>query len=187
MIGIYRFAAVSALGLSVLAVGGCDKKDTIEARNESAESVAEKVAKSDIAVRPAPGRWESTVKIEKLEIPNLPPQARETMQHQMGSAQNFASCLTPEQAAKPNAGFFQQGASGCTYDNFSMSDGKIDATMTCNHGGGKQKMSMSGTYGPESYTIAINSDATMPGGMNMTMIMSVAAKRVGECRGNEGG
>jgi len=168
-----------------LSAGGCGKKDSVEAKNESVESVAEKVAKSGLGIKPRAGRWESSVKLEKLEMPNLPPEAKAAMQKQMGTAQSFASCLTPAEAEKPEAGFFQKGASGCTYDRFAMSDGKIDAVMSCNHGGQTQKMAMSGTYGEESYNITVNTNGGAQSGMPMSMTMSIASRRVGECLGNE--
>ena len=179
-----RLMALSTLVLAALAVTGC-KKSTVVAENESAESVAEKVAKSGISIKPKPGRWESSVKIENLEMPNMPPEAKAAMQQHMNTMQHFVSCLTPAEAEKPNAGFFQKGASGCTYDKFVMSDGKMDALMHCNHGGQTQTMAMSGTYGEESYNITVKSDAGKEAGMPMSMTMSITSKRVGECRGDE--
>jgi Protein of unknown function (DUF3617) len=178
-----RLAALPALALATLAVAACGKQDSIEAENESASSVAEKVAKSNI--KPMPGRWQSSMKIEKLEIANMPPEAKAMMQKQMGAMQSFFTCLTPEQVDKPNAGFFQQDASGCTYEKFSMSGGRIDAAVTCKHGQHAQKMTMSGQYSPESYNITMSSNGEMQPGMPMSMVMSIAAKRIGECNGKE--
>src|SRR3954468_22353857 len=91
-------AAVAAL--AALSLAGC-KKDSVVAKNESAESVANKVAASDIKLQP--GRWESTMKFEKLDMPNMAPQAKAMMEKQMGISQTFATCLTSEQANQPGA------------------------------------------------------------------------------------
>lgn len=176
-------AALAATILAALA--GCgDSKDAVTAKNESVEAVASQVAQSD--VKPRPGRWESAMKLDRMEIANLPPQAKEAMAKQQGMTQTFASCLTPEQAERPNAEFFQKGASGCTYDTFTMAGGKIDAVMTCKQGAGPQKVTMNGTYSPDSYTMAITSEGEMQPGMKMNMAMTINSRRTGDCTGKEG-
>ena len=168
---------------TALLLSACNDGDSVTAKNESVESVAAKVAKSD--VRPRPGRWESTMKIEKMDMPGLPPEARAMMQKQLASAQTFTSCLTPEQAAKPNADFFQGKNSGCTYETFAMGGGKIDAVMTCAQNGRNQKVTMTGDYGPEAYAMNVSSTGEMQPGMAMSMAMSISSKRVGDCTGKE--
>lgn len=168
---------------AAFALAACNNSDSIVAKDESAESVAAKVAKSN--VKPLPGRWESTLKFEKMEMPNLPPAAKEAMNKQLASAHSFSTCLTPEEAAQPDAKFFQGNDSGCKYDSFSMSGGKIDAVMSCDMNGQKQKMTMSGSYGEEAYTISISSSGEAQAGMPMNMAMSIASRRVGDCNGKE--
>jgi len=172
-----RFSALSAAALASLALAGCG--DTIEAENESVESVAKRVAESDI--RPSPGKWESKMTIEKIEIPGLPPEVQGMMKKQMGKAQVSSSCLTPEEAAKPDADFFQPGAdSGCKYNSFKMGGGRIDADMTCEQQGMAQNMKMSGTYGEEAYAMKVSAEGKVQG-QPMSMAMTVTSKRVGEC------
>jgi hypothetical protein len=168
--------------VAVLALAAC-KKEGVVAKDESPASVAKKVAASDL--KPQPGRWESTMKFEKLEMPGMPEQAREAIGRQMGVTQTFASCLTPEQAAKPDAGFFQKSASDCVYDRFVMAGGKLDAAMTCKRDGRKMTMTMNGSYGDTSYDITVNSEGEMQPGMPMSMAMSIASHRVGACNGSE--
>jgi hypothetical protein len=179
-----RTTLVIATAAAALSLGGCKKKDSVEANNASVQSVADKVAASGI--KPKAGQWVSTVKIDKMDIAGMPPQAKAMMQQRIGQARTATSCLTPEQANKPDASFFQQASKDCSYDHFSMTDGKIDAKMTCKHGAASQTMLMSGTYSEESYNIAINTQGEAQPGMPMTMAMSVASKRTGECTGKEG-
>lgn len=171
------------LAFAALALTGCNNSDSIEAKNESAEKVAEKVAKSDI--KPRPGRWESTLKIERMDMPNLPAEARAAMSQRMGEAQKFATCLTPEDVAKPDASFFQGAESGCTYERFTMANGAIDASMICDHAGRTQKTTMTGTYGADSYAIKVASTGEAQPGMPMEVSMSIASRRVGDCNGKE--
>src|SRR5262245_56990003 len=108
--------------VAAVALSACNQGGNVQAENESAEEVAKKVAAADI--KPQPGRWESSIKFEKLEAEGLPPQAKEAMAKQMATAHTFSSCLTPEQVDRPDGGFFAGGAEGCKYDNFTMAGGK---------------------------------------------------------------
>jgi hypothetical protein len=168
--------------IAVLALAAC-KKEGVVAKDESAESVAKKVAASNI--RPLPGRWESNMKFEKMEVPNMPADAKAVMDKQMGITQTFASCLTPAEAEKPEAGFFQKGAENCTYDHFVMTGGKLDAAMTCKERNQQIKMTMVGAYSQTSYNIKVNSQGEMGPGMPMSMAMTISSRRVGDCNGSE--
>ena len=176
--------AVPAMILAVLALGACNRSDVV-AKNESAESVAKKVAEADIRLEP--GRWESVMKIDKMEIANLPASAKAAMEQQQGTTHTFTTCLTPEEAAKPSASFFQKGASGCTYDHFTMAGGRIDAEMTCKQGTGPTHMTMKGEYGGDHYAMAIKSQGEMQPGMAMNVAMTINSRRLGDCTGNETG
>lgn len=183
-----RAVALFTLAACALASAGCQREPEVHAKNESVESVSEKAsAVAQVSLRP--GRWESTMKLDKLEIAGLPPQARDAMAKQMGAKQmgatSFSHCLTPEQAARPNADFFQKGASGCTYDHFTMAGGAIDAEMSCKPGSGPTHMKMQGGYGPENYNLSVSSRAEMQQGMTMDMVLTITSRRVGECTGKE--
>lgn len=164
-------------------LSACNSGETVTAKNESAESVAKKVAASNI--KPRAGRWESTMKIEKMELPDMPPEAKAMMQKHLAAAQTFTTCLKPEQADKPDAEFFQGKSSFCTYDKFVMGGGRIDAVMTCGKEGQSRKMTMTGTYSPEAYAMRMSSNGEMQPGMPMSMTMSISARRIGECTGKE--
>ena len=84
--------------VAVLALGAC-KQEAVVAKDESVEAVANKVAAAKMT--PRPGRWEASMKLGKMDIPGMPAEAKAAMNKQMNVTQSFASCLTPEQAAKP--------------------------------------------------------------------------------------
>lgn len=165
------------------ALTACNSGGSVSAENESAEAVAEKVAAANI--KPLPGRWESKIQFEKLEMEGMPPQAQEAMSKQMAAEQSISTCLTPEQVNKPDGGFFAGGAQGCTYKHFNMAGGKIDAEMTCGKDMYKQTMKMAGTYGEASYDIKVHSQSEVQPGKPMTVALAVAARRVGDCDGKE--
>lgn len=182
-------AAAVARGAVVLCavllspLAACDGREKVEATNESAEAVAKKVAAADI--RPDPGRWESTVKAVKIDMPGMPPEMRGMMEKAMGRQTTFATCLTAEEAAQPNSDFFGQKSDSCTYEHFRMAAGTIDAKLTCKADGASQTIAMTGTYAPDSYDMKMDMVATGGRQGQITMNMAVASKRVGECTGKE--
>ena len=177
-----RFALATAAA-GTIALAACSSGDTIEAENESVESVAEKVANSDI--KPTPGRWESTMSIEKVEIPGMPAEMQDMMKAQMGKASSSISCLTQEEIDANDGEMFKPGEqSGCTYNKFSMGGGEIEADMTCEQGPMKQNMKMAGTYGKDAYAMKVEADGEIQG-KPMSMAMSIKSKRLGDCDGTE--
>ncbi|MCK9542302.1 MAG: DUF3617 domain-containing protein [Novosphingobium sp.] len=179
---VSRSFAIALSTASLLALSACGER-TIEATDESAESVARKVA--DAEIRLQPGRWESTMKMDSMEIGGVPPEARAAMKQQANSVHTFSTCLTPQDVEKPDAEFFQKGAAGCTYDTFTMGGGKIQAAMTCKSGNGSMKTTMQGTYAADSYQMAIQSSGEMQKGMPMKMAMTITSRRTGDCTGRE--
>lgn len=183
MIRSIRFVSLSVLAFGMLALGACG--DTIEAENKSVESVTERVAKSDI--RPSPGRWETQMKMVKMELAGRPPEMRGMMESPLGQVQTSTSCLTKEDAENADGEMFKPAnRSGCKYNNFSMGDGKIESDMTCTDEGGTQNMKMAGTYSSDAYAMQATSEGNM-GGQKMSMAMEIESKRIGDCDGSEQG
>lgn len=169
--------------VAVLALAGC-KKTVVDVKDAKPGDVARQVAASDL--KPEPGRWEGSFKMEKMEVAGLPPQAQEAMQRMASQqAKPYVTCLTREELDKPNAGFFGGENSGCTYEHFTMAGGAIDAKMTCARGPGKVTTGLSGTYSPTSFAITSTATGDMPGGHAMTARVRIDSHRVGECRGDE--
>jgi hypothetical protein len=164
------------------ALAGCSKQPDVDAKNASVEEVQKQVSKSDI--RPRPGRWRQEVRIESIDMPNMPVEMKAQMANQAKMVHAGYTCLTPEQAEKPDASFFQQAAKGCTYDHFRMADGTLDAKMTCTVGETEQVSTMKGTFGPESYDLKIDMRSPVMG-QSMHSVLSLKMTRVGECTGDE--
>ena len=171
-------ASLAALTLT-LSLAACGSKDEVEVKDAKPAEVAAAVAASGL--KPLAGKWESRVKIEKMEIPGMPPEMAAQMQKGMGLDKTFATCLMPEQVEKPDSGFFQAGASGCTYDSFTMAGGTIAGKMTCRNAGAEQVVTMKGTYSAESYDITNTSAAKVDGQIPMNMTMAVSSRRTGAC------
>jgi len=181
-----RLPILPLMALSAaLALAGCGSGKTVTATNESVSGVAKKV--SDAGLKFTPGRWGSTMKFVKLEMEGMPPEAQAMMGKIMGKDRTFATCMTKEQAEKPDAKFFGQADERCKYDTFSMGGGKIDAKMTCKAEQGAQTMTMQGSYTAETYQMTMAINGKGPEGKAMSMQMELSAKHNGECTGKEEG
>jgi hypothetical protein len=180
-----RLPILPLIALSAaLALAGCGSEKTVTASNESVSDVAKKV--SEAGMKFNPGRWESTMKFVKLDMEGMPPEAKDMMAKMMGKDRTFSSCLSKEEAEKPDAKFFGQADARCKYDSFTMGGGKIDAKMTCKAEQGLQTMTMAGTYTPDSYEMTMGIAGNGPEGKAMSMEMQVSAKHAGDCTGKEG-
>lgn len=178
---MYRAALLISLALPLAACGS----PTVDEKNASVEEVSEKVreaSRNDGLVRP--GKWVSTVSIERMDMPGVPPQQAEQMKRMVEQSHTTQTCLTPDEARQPQGELFG-GNENCRYDHFTMRRGKIDAEMRCTIPGATQVMEMAGTYSPDAYQMRMKSRTEGTGGEGMTMQMKVEAKRVGECTGEE--
>lgn len=176
----YLLPTIVLAGALVLA--GCQKK-AVDVKNESVSGVVQKV--TDAGLRFRPGRWETAVKFVSMDMPGMPPQAQAAMGQVMGKGHAIASCLTKEQAEKPDSRFFGQADNHCRYDHFTMGGGTIDAALVCKGGEMDRTMKMHGSYTPETYDMTVESSGAGPNGKPMTMTMAMVSKRVGDCTGSE--
>jgi hypothetical protein len=179
-----KFKPLTAAMLGAALVSGCGDDPDIDARNASVEEVQEQVAKTD--VRPRAGRWRQELKFVSIDMPDMPEEARAMMGKAGDTVHTGYTCLTPEQAAQPDASLFQQAAKGCTYDHFRMGGGTIDAKMTCTEGPQRQVSTMKGSYSAEAYDLALDMQGEMMG-RPMHSKMALKMTRVGECTGDEDG
>jgi predicted small secreted protein len=162
-------AAVLSLGLAA-----CNSQEGVTAKDASVEDVAKAIAKSDVAL--SPGRWETSVSMGGKALP-VPGADKDAM----------ATCLTKADIDNMDEQMMQMPMDTCKYDSFTMAGGKIEGAMSCNPPEGQgaaMKMTMAGTYTPESYDMEMTTHMTM-GGKSQTTKMQVASRRVGECNGTE--
>jgi hypothetical protein len=187
-VGELAMTRAAILLVSCVALAACNREPQVQAKNASVEEVAKKVADAggaDSFVRA--GKWSSTVTLDEMSAPGMPPQAAAQMKQVFARTHSVESCLTPERAKKPDPDFFSGKDNGCRYDNFTMAGGKIDMTMRCtgrHAAGAGTTMHMTGTYAPDEYHMAMeNRTDTGTKAGTMVMKMHVDAKRLGECDG----
>lgn len=166
--------------LVALALAGCGRQDQPRGQEMSAEEVADQLSEMKIE----PGEWVATNEIVSVSAPGVPADALGQM---VGRETTVRNCITPEQAARPDANFLAvQENSNCTYEDWSMDDGRMAGTMTCTGGQmpGTIVMTMDGTYDDTSYAMDMDMETSgLPGGLTMTIKARTTGKRVGECVG----
>lgn len=178
-----------SLVLLPIVLAACSSEPTVKVENASVAEVKAKIEEAGGgAVFLSPGRWESTVTMDKIDIPGMPPQLAERMKTAMAN-KTSARCLTPEEAKKPAAEFFAgKERGGCRYDHFEMGGGNLDAKMLCGAQGGTAEIAMKGSYEPDNFRLAMTMNGkdvpNAPQG-RMSMAMTVDSKRTGDCTGQE--
>ena len=172
--------AVIALA-ALIPLSACNLFD---APKEEGEMTAEEVAAQLSDFKIQPGQWEATNEVISASAPGVPEEALAQM---VGQKSTVSNCITPEQAAQPNANFLAvQKTSDCTYQDWSMENGQMSGTMTCTGGQlpGTMTMKMDGTYSDEAYAMTMDMEtAGLPGGITMNVQARTSGERVGECVG----
>jgi hypothetical protein len=164
----------AALPIAALAgLAGCGDAPQ---RNMTAEEVAGELA----GMRIEPGLWEVGSEVIDVRAPDLPRQLRNRM---VGPRTRLRHCITPEQAARPDANFLAaRRGNGCAYRGFSVRDGRIEGAMTCPDA----NATMAGRYGPNGYEMRMVMESPVPGGGVMTFEIRARGRRIGACQGGNG-
>ena len=170
------------------ALAACNKSPEVHETNASIAQVQNAMRESGASEQfISPGKWQSKVTIESINVPGIPPQIAQRMKQTMAQVRSFESCLTKEDVKQPKEDFFTGKNDQCRYDHFTISGGKIDAVMRCDEGNGTQVMRMAGTYSRDSYqmSMAMEHEGGKADEAAMAMKMRVEAHRVGQCTGKE--
>ncbi len=164
------------IGMAALALAACGGGGEENAEGGNGTAAASGGGSASVSLQP--GQWEITTTVASINVPNLPPGATPPLP----PPSPVRSCLTPEQAAQPTAGFIAGAGEngGCTYENSSMSGGRIEATVQCNAGGATMRSVMNGQFAPESFEVTQRA-TTSAEGMNMEMESRTTGRRVGDC------
>ncbi|MEZ5709377.1 MAG: DUF3617 domain-containing protein [Blastomonas sp.] len=174
----------------LMALSACGDSGNADSDGDGKIS-SEEAAEAAKDVKLDPGKWENTVEFVDISFDEakLPPEARGfasgMLKSMVGQKQTTSSCLTPEEAAKPQADFFAGNKEDdCEYKTFNISGGKMKIDMTCTQKDKSEaNISLSGNYSSDSYDMEMNMAMNSPQMGEMTIKAKTNAKRVGECDG----
>jgi hypothetical protein len=149
---------------------------------ESRDMTAGEVAAELRGLSIEPGLWALSSAVVDARGPNLPREAQARLKRHR---QNVRNCVTPAQAARPEATFLtRQAGSRCTYRDFSIRGGRLRGEMRCAGGGlpGSMTTTMDGQYGPRGYDVRMRMTSTgMPEGANIIIDTRTVGRRIGDC------
>lgn len=167
------------LAVSTLALTACGKSGS----SSGSQSADPAQAAAKVAFQFQPGQYRSSVTIDKVEIPGMPPGAAAHMKGAMGKMGTFEYCITPEQAAKGMDAMKEHMAKGkCQWEKFEVSGGTVDSVMVCEGGrGGSIRTASSGTVTPTGAVMKGVGDVTGSGGKGMHIEETVKMERIGDC------
>jgi hypothetical protein len=178
-----KYAAVLITGTALLAA--CSGEPSVDMQNDSVEQVAAEVGKAagtEQYIRH--GQWRTEVTVEDIDFPGMPARAQAQMKTVFTQQHNITvdSCVSPEQAKRPDGGFFTgKDSKNCRYDSFTMSGGKIDAVMRCRgEGATEMTLKIAGTYTPDSSSTRSEMTVSSREG-GMTIKSLVEGRRIGDC------
>lgn len=167
--------------LPLLLLAACSKGTD---SNADGKLSAAEVSAESAKLKLKPGQWETTTLITDMSVPGLP---AESMKAATGTRTTTRNCVTPAQAAKPDASLFTgRKDANCTYQRFSMADAKIDAAMTCQPAGlpGAMAMTLSGNHSATHFAMGMTMTTDTPGPGAMTVKATVSGKHLGACTAN---
>lgn len=166
--------ALAALTLAACGGGSPGDADAEGTGNVSAEEAVSK-AKAE-GIMPEPGQYKATITMTGIDLPGVP------AGHGGGMTTTTDYCLTEEEVTKGFEEMIKRGQDGeCSYENFSLKDGKMDAVMNCKSAEGGARMTMAGTVTPTSSEITASSAIDMGEAGKGTMNFTVKHERTGDC------
>jgi len=160
-----------------LLIIACSKPAEMPGNTVSATAVAAETRKLQLE----PGQWETTTLITAMDIPGLPAGSTKAA---TGTRTTTSSCITPAEAARPDANILSGTKDGnCIYQRFSMAGGSIDAAMTCTPASapGKVAMTLAGTHARDRFDVGMAMNTSLPGNLAVTVKATVTGRRTGVC------
>lgn len=162
----------------VLLAAACSKGTDRDADGKLSHT---EVAAEARKLRLDPGQWETTTRIDAIAVPGV---SADMMKAATATPTTTANCITPAQAASPDANLLSGTAdANCTYQRFSMADARIDAAMTCDPPGvpGTMAMTLAGSYAPTRFSMRMDMKSEGTGPAAVTMKATVEGRRIGAC------
>ncbi|GAA4767584.1 hypothetical protein GCM10023219_11600 [Stakelama sediminis] len=132
-----------------------------------------------------PGKWQSISQVTDVQMTmpeGMPPDMTDRMKTMMNSRRKpMDYCVTPDDIENAPKKLLQSSKGQCSYDKYTMANGKLDALATCRmQGGYTMQMHLAGSYTATSMDGSAVLDGKGPMGP-MKITSTIHSKRIGAC------
>lgn len=128
-----------------------------------------------------PGQYETRIEVLRINMVNGP-DLPAGMTPPIPPPTVARSCLTPDNARRPDANFLTgSGAQGgCNYENLSMDGGRIQGVVTCSSQGTNMRTTMNGQFTADGYSMESES-RVKASGVTIETASRITTRRIGDC------
>lgn len=161
-------------------IPGCSGSGDADADGNGDVTLKEAVKQAEAeGLKPQPGLYKVVTTTTGINIPGMPP---EMAGHGAGLTRTIEYCLTQEQVDKGFEEMMKRGQNGeCSYERFSLADGKLEAVMVCKTPEGSARMDMAGDVTPTSADYTATMAMDFGGAGEGSMSFTAKQERVGDC------
>ncbi|MFC4293045.1 DUF3617 domain-containing protein [Sphingorhabdus arenilitoris] len=166
------YAMPAALLLAATLLSSCSREDEPQRSQVEASALPMK-----------PGLWKSEAEFTDAEMTGIGDKRKQELLAEMSNRLSGESCLTPEQAKKPDANFFAGGQSDdCKYSKFEVTDGRLDVAVSCSvKSMATLDMSMTGLVYESEYNLDIQPELRLPMIGKVTLNGKIKGRYLGPC------
>lgn len=128
----------------------------------------------------AAGQWETTAEYDNVRVTEGTTPAVKAV---VGEKVAGSACVGEGEGKKPQPALFAAPGDSCTYQNFYMSRGRINADMRCRREGvsGDIMVAVQGTYTADSLDLTTDTRTVLAGSGDIAATGKMTGRRVGEC------
>ncbi|NJM50014.1 MAG: DUF3617 domain-containing protein [Sphingomonadales bacterium] len=175
IVKINRFAIAAICGAMLCApllLAACSRED---------DRALDKVEPTALPMKP--GLWKSEAVFTDAEMAGIGDKKKQDLLAEMSDRLSGQSCLTEEQAKRPDANFFAGGQSNdCKYSKFDMTGGRLDLTVSCSiQSMATLDMDMRGLVYETEYNLDIKPELRLPMVGKVILNGKIKGRYLGPC------
>lgn len=142
------------------------------------QKAADAAAKANLTL--AAGQWETTAKYDNVTVVEGTEPA---IKAAVGEAATASACVGEAEGKKPQPALFAAAGDTCTYQNFYMARGRINADMRCRRDGaeGDIMVMVQGTYDTDSFDLTTDTRTILAGAGDIHATGTLTGRHAGQC------
>lgn len=126
------------------------------------------------------GQWRTSAQYSDVKVVDGDTPAIEAA---VGEATTASACVGEAEGKKPRPELFAAAGDSCTWQNFYMSRGRINADMRCRRDGasGDIMVALQGTYTADSFDLETNTRTVLSGPGDIEATGTLTGRHAGAC------